>query len=118
MLPGNEGSKTETYAQDLIQEKALQFIVDNQSKPFFLYLPYILPHAELVSPEDSILAMYKGKIEEGKPYEGVDDIKNPYYKYGGYCSSENPHADFASMVTRFDAYVGENYANIEKIRIG
>ena len=35
MLPGNEGSKTETYAQDLIQEKALQFIVDNQSKPFF-----------------------------------------------------------------------------------
>ena len=44
MLPGNEGSKTETYAQDLIQEKALQFIVDNQSKPFFLYLPYILPH--------------------------------------------------------------------------
>ena len=115
MLPGNEGSKTETYAQDLIQEKALQFIVDNQTKPFFLYLPYILPHAELVSPEDSILAMYKGKIEEGKPYEGVDDIKNPYYKYGGYCSSENPHADFASMVTRFDAYVGEIMQTLKRL---
>lgn len=99
----------------MIQEKALQFIVDNQSKPFFLYLPYILPHAELVSPEDSILAMYKGKIEEGKPYEGVDDIKNPYYKYGGYCSSENPHADFASMVTRFDAYVGEIMQTLKRL---
>lgn len=115
MLPGNQGEKTETYAQDLIQQEALNFIRKNQSKPFFLYMPYILPHAELVSPDDSILALYKGKIEPGKTYEGVDDIKDPAYKYGGYCTSEEPHADFASMITRFDAYVGQIMAELKKL---
>lgn len=115
VLPGNAGIKNETYAQDEIQKQALRFIQDNRSKPFFLYMPYILPHAELVSPNDTILDIYKGKIAEGTPYQGVDDPNDKSYKYGGYCTSKEPHADFASMVTRFDTYVGEIMQELKKL---
>lgn len=105
ILEGNKGQLKNDYAPNLIQQKAMQFIRNNKDKKFFLYLPYTLPHAELISPNDSILAMYKGKIKEKTPYHGVDS--GVRYKAGGYCSSEYPHADFASMVTRLDAYVGQ-----------
>ncbi|SEM86389.1 Arylsulfatase A [bacterium A37T11] len=104
-LQGNaQLQKPVTYAPELIQEKALRFIEANSAKPFLLLLTYTLPHAELLMPEDSLLAMYKGKFPE-KPYNGND--------YGikagrmGYASQPYPHAAFAAMVTRLDAYVGQ-----------
>lgn len=93
------------YAPDLIQKKALRFVdsrTDNQ--PFFLFLPYILPHAELLVPEDSIFQFYKGKFEE-KPHRGDD--YGPKAKDGGYTSQEFPRATFAAMVSRLDMYVGQ-----------
>jgi hypothetical protein len=49
----------------LIQEKAIGFIKEQSSKqPFFLFLPYILPHAELIAPDDSLLQYYKNKFQE------------------------------------------------------
>lgn len=107
MLPGNEGNKKEQYSQDLIHSQAMSFINNNKDKPFFAFLPYVLPHAELVVPKDSILNYYKDNIKEGKPYSGADSQDNKFYKNGGYGSSEHPHADFAAMVTRLDWYVGE-----------
>lgn len=107
MLQGNEGTKKEQYAQDIIHRKALRFIQDNASHPFFAFLPYVLPHAELVNPQDSILNIYKEHIEPGKPYVGIDRPGRPSFKNGAYCSSQEPHADFAAMVSRLDAYVGE-----------
>jgi len=98
-------TKQVVYAPDLIQQKALDYI-DQQSdeKPFFLFLPYILPHAELIVPDDSIFASYKGKFVE-KPYKGRD------YGSGavdhGYASQTYPHAAFAAMVTRLDLYLGQ-----------
>ena len=50
-LEGNnrqEGGKQ--YAHDLITGKALDFIRANAASPFFLYLPYTLPHAPLSVP--------------------------------------------------------------------
>ena len=98
-------TKQAVYAPDLIQQKALDYI-DQQSSdtPFFLFLPYILPHAELIVPEDSIFLSYKGKFEE-QPYKGKD------YGAGainhGYSSQAYPHAAFAAMVTRLDLYLGQ-----------
>lgn len=114
ILEGNAGEKKTEYAQDLIQQHTLNFIRDNRDKKFFLFMSYVLPHAELVSPDDSIAALYRGKIQERKPYMGVDDSSNPLYKNGGYGSSEYPHADFASMITRFDAYVGQVVNELKK----
>ena len=104
MLGGNEGKKTEQYGPDLIQEQAIKFIEANKDKPFFMFVPHVIPHAELLVPEDDIVKSYRGRFPE-KPYEGIDD--GPNYKIGGYGSVATPRANFAAMVTRLDQHVGE-----------
>jgi len=100
------------YAPDLIQEQALAF-VDSQTgdQPFFLFLPYILPHAELVAPDDSIFQAFRGKFAE-KPFKGAD--YGPGATTGGYASQPYPHATFAAMVTRLDVYVGQLMAKLKE----
>jgi arylsulfatase A len=93
------------YAPDLIQQQALNFVAaQTQKQPFFLFLPYTLPHAELGVPEDSIFQYYKGKFPE-MAHKGMD--YGPNANNGGYASQEYPHAAFAAMVTRLDLYVGQ-----------
>ena len=46
-LPENEGKSAGRYVQDVIHEQALKFIEANKDRPFFAYLPYIMPHVEL-----------------------------------------------------------------------
>jgi hypothetical protein len=73
--------------QDLIQQKALSFFDDHNNKPFFLYLPFLLPHAELLVPNDSIFYKFKGKFDE-KPFTGEKDYDSPSFRMGGYSNSE------------------------------
>ena len=56
-----------TYTQDLIHERGLQFLDKNKDKPFFLFLPYVLPHAELIVPEDSIKKVTPPKKSSSVP---------------------------------------------------
>lgn len=107
MLPGNEGSRKEQYAADLIHEKAMSFIRENKNRPFFAFLPYVHPHAELSVPDDSVRQHYQHALDAGKPYKGNDNPASPRYKNGDYGSSDNPHADFAAMMVRLDGYVGD-----------
>lgn len=44
LLSGNRGYKRNEYTHHLFTKKALNFIEENQQKPFFLYLAYTLPH--------------------------------------------------------------------------
>jgi arylsulfatase A-like enzyme len=111
-LKGNEGDQKEDYAQDIIHCEAKKFIRDNKDRPFFAFLTYIIPHAELVTPVDSIEAMYNGKFPE-TPFQGIDS--GPDYKNGGYGSTPHPKADFAAMITRLDAYVGEIIAELKEL---
>jgi arylsulfatase A-like enzyme len=113
-LKGNAGHGTGEYAQDVIHREAIQFIRDNKDAPFFAYLTYVIPHAELVSPNDSIAALYKGQFPE-TPWKGVDD--GPNYRKGSYGSSEHPKADFAAMVTRLDAYVGDVISVLKELHL-
>lgn len=39
------------YSHDLITEKAMDFLKENKDRPFFLYLPYTLPHTPFMVPE-------------------------------------------------------------------
>ncbi len=91
-----------TYSQDLIHQKALQFIRSNKEKPFFGYFAYIIPHASLEQPDDSIYQKYADKYCE-TPYNGSH-----------YTSAAKPRAQFAGMVTRLDTYIGEIIAELEK----
>lgn len=95
-----------TYSQDLIHQKALEYIDNmNANEPFFLWYPTILPHAELIVPEDSIIQKFRGQFPE-KPFKGTEP-GNPAFRKGGYCSQFYPHATFAAMVYRLDVYVGQ-----------
>lgn len=111
-LVGNKGfTQQKEYAQDIIQQKALDFIGSNDGKqPFFLFLPYVLPHAELLVPDDSIFQYYKGRFKE-KPYKGNDYGANAIND--AYTSQRYPHATFAAMVTRLDLYVGQVVAKLK-----
>ena len=112
-LPENENGNFGTYAQDLIQSKALEFIDNHNNTPFFLYVPMVLPHAELVVPEDSIIRQLRGSFEE-QPYKGVDS--GPGFRKGGYMTQKHPHATHAAMVKRIDLYVGQIIDKLKRNR--
>jgi len=102
------------YAPDMIQARALDFIRENSGRPFFTYLAYTLPHAELLVPDDGNLRQFQGKFEE-KPYKGLDYAKETVP--AGYCSQDEPYATFAAMMTRLDGYVGEVLGLLDELGI-
>ncbi len=112
VISGNEGKNKEVYAPDLIHEKTLDFIENNKSNPFFLYVASILPHAELAAPE-VLMKKHRGKYEPEKTYEGYDD--GPEYREGPYESQKETHAAFAAMVDVLDQQVGEIVSKIEEL---
>ena len=88
------------YSADLIHQRAMKWLAQQTSgKPFFGIFTYTLPHAELRQPEDSLLIGYRAQFADDKTF-------------GGQCASRynatlHTHAEFAAMITRLDAYVGE-----------
>ena len=103
-LPQNYQQAEVTYSADTIHCQALQFIRDHADRPFFTFLSYTLPHAELILPHDSVYDAYCREIPAADEVPFVQ--KNPNKK-GAYGSTERPMASFASMVTRLDRYVGD-----------
>ena len=68
---GPEYQKRSQYSADMIHEKAMEWLDQQDTKqPFFGIFTYTLPHAELVQPEDSILNEYKAKFDPDKVYKG------------------------------------------------
>jgi arylsulfatase A-like enzyme len=114
-LPGNNNGGIEDFSYDIIHQKALEFIENNKENPFFLFLPYTIPHAEILVPDDSLLQKYAGKFEETS-YRGVDD--GPRFRKGPYASQEKPRAAFAAMMERFDLSVGDIMNKIDDLGIG
>ena len=116
VLEGNGLQDTVVYAQDLIHDEAIKFIEKNKETPFFLYIPYLLPHAELLVPDDSIYRKYDGMYEEPKPYSNpAGDYGNPEVALAKYCSQEKPRTTFAAMVHRLDVYVGEVVEKVKEL---
>ncbi len=97
-----------TYSQDIIHEKALEFISDNAGSPFFAYLAYTLPHAELCLPHDEVYDYYV------ELFKDCPEDSKPWITNGDYGTSEHPMASFAAMVTRLDKYVGDVLALLEE----
>ncbi|WP_340112087.1 arylsulfatase [Maribellus mangrovi] len=112
ILEENTGDKFGTYAPDLIHARALQFIEQNKDKPFFLYYPTTIPHAELLLPEES-LAKYRGKFLPEKTYKGAEPGDKNFRK-GRYGTQPESHAAFAAMVDYLDTQVGEIIAKLKE----
>lgn len=103
--PGYE--KRSQYTPDLIHREAMQFIEKQEKEtPFFAFLTYTLPHAELRQPHDSIFNHYKQIFHEEHAYAGSEGSR--------YNPTPEAHAEFAAMVTRLDAYVGQILDQLER----
>jgi arylsulfatase A-like enzyme len=115
-LPGNDWTNKVTYAPDVIQEKTLEFIDQNQSKPFFLFMPIVMPHAELAAPDDAIFQKYRQKFGDETPHVGPKGGDyGPELNVPAYQSQPFPHATHAAMVERIDKIVGEVVAKLEAL---
>ncbi len=101
----NKNGKRKLYSNNLFTDEALQFIGNNKSKPFFLYLAYTTPHAELLVPEDSIFASYKGRFAE-VPFIMSSQGGTPHNSFGAYNSQAYPKAAYAACITHLDRCIG------------
>jgi len=95
------------YSNDLFTKETMSFIERNDNRPFFIYLNYTVPHAELRVPDDS-MASFTGRFPEKPFVNAAADAKltGPDEPTLGYRSQPAPHAAFAAMVTRMDRDVG------------
>jgi arylsulfatase A len=125
-LEENKGTAQGLYIPDLIHERTLDFIERHRDTSFFLFVPTIIPHAELFAPQqymDMFLNRtsaeppytYTSKFEPETPYEGIDDPAHPRYKVGGYGSQPYPRAAFAAMIKLLDDQVGEIIAKLDEL---
>lgn len=105
-IPENRSGKRGVYSPDLIMDAALQFVRDNRARPFFLYVPSTIPHAEVLVPEDS-LAEYAGKWPEPTPFPGNKS----------FAAQAQPRAARAAMITRLDRDVGRIMALLDELKI-
>ena len=104
-LPGNSDTARVTYGNDVMAERAVDFISRRKDKPFFLYYSPTIPHFEPHVPEDS-MAEYRGKFPAGKPWSTAN---------GRLKAQPDVRTAYAGMVTRLDSYVGRIMARIKEL---
>jgi arylsulfatase A-like enzyme len=98
---GKEGSGVATernqYSHDLIFAEALRFLDENHEKPFLLYLPFTIPHAN---------------NEAGRQGLEITDV-------GRFADEDWPEPEkaFAAMVSRLDTDVGTLLDKLEQLEL-
>ena len=90
ILEGNKDGQRQEYSHDMFTAFALNFIRGHQDEPFFLYLPYTIPHARYEIPS----------IEPYTHKPWPDDAKV-----------------HAAMITRMDGDVGSIMALLKELSI-
>lgn len=121
-LRGNDMHTQTTYAPDVLHAETLAFIRSHRDEPFFLFVPTPIPHAEMLVPDDEVLAQFKGKFPE-TPFPGStgpwrgNAAYGPGASTGGYAPQPTPKAAFAAMVTRLDRQVGELLRLLDELGI-
>ena len=95
------------YVNDLFTRESLSFIQNADPRPFFLYLNYTVPHAELRAPEDA-MAPVRGTFPETPFVNAAADARptGPQGPSLGYRSQPTPKAAFVAMILRMDRDIG------------
>lgn len=97
------------YSHDLFVEEAKNFIERNKDKPFFLYLPFTIPHAGLEIPEDDM--QYTDK-------DGVSIFPETTFPgKASYKPQPYPKATYASMISKMDSNIGSILALLQTLLI-
>jgi arylsulfatase A-like enzyme len=89
-IAGNQNGAKGAYTTDLFTREALRFIRANRWNPFYLYLTYTAPHADLQVPSQGIYA--------DKPWSEAD--KN-----------------YAAMITHMDRGIGQVLELLSRLRL-
>ena len=87
-LPGNAEGQRQQYTHDLITDFALDFVTRHAREPFFLYVPYTIPHGAYEVPD---LGFYRDK---------------PWTK---------KERTYAAMVSRMDGDIGRLLALLDEL---
>jgi arylsulfatase A-like enzyme len=97
------------YVNDLFTKETAAFIERDDPRPFFVYVNYTVPHAELRAPDDAI-APFRGRYPEKPFVNPAADAKQSGAAVDspslGYRSQPAPRAAFAGMITRMDGDIG------------
>lgn len=96
---GSYSTQKKQYSNDLFTEEAISFIDSHQQEPFFLYLPYTIPHNN-------------GEALPGQKMEVPD--------FGSYKNKEwaADSLGYAAMIERLDNYVGQIVDKVDALGIG
>ncbi len=95
----------QTYAPKLMIDQAIKFLKDNQTRPFFLYLPFIEPHVAMHPPRESV---------ERFPEQWDDQV---YRGQCGYLPHPRPRAGYAAMIADLDSYVGRVMQKLDSTEV-
>jgi arylsulfatase A len=85
------------YIDDLITDRAVEFVGRNKGRPFFLYLAYVATHFGIAAPADEV-ALHEGKFPEAD-------------------SAVPLNATYAAMVTRLDRSIGRLVETIDALHL-
>jgi arylsulfatase A len=92
---GRERVASSGYIDDLITDRAVEFVNKQKGRPFFLYLAYVATHFGIAAPADEV-AQHLGKFPEADP--------------------ELPlNATYAAMVTRLDRNIGRLVETLKRL---
>jgi len=109
-----------TYSHDELTREAIGWIKDHKDGPFFLYLPYCIPHAELTVPADSMEPYLA--LDWPETPKLVDKGNNGGGGYGsqykeGYCGQSRPNATYAAMISRMDRSIGKILDLLDELKL-
>ncbi|WP_439504366.1 arylsulfatase [Sediminibacterium sp.] len=104
-IPANQ------YSNEWFTNQAKTFIQEQQASPFFLYLAYTLPHAELVVPKTAMLPYL---TEDGTSKFGSEKAHPTGQHYGPQAF---PKAAYAAMVSQMDEYIGQIVAYLKQQKL-
>ncbi len=87
-IPENTGGKRAVYSNDLFSDFAVDFLRRHHDRPFFLYLPFTIPHDRMEVPD-----------------------------LGDYAKRDWPEDAkiYAAMVTRLDGYIGRLLDELDRL---
>lgn len=95
------------YSHDAIAEEALAFIERNRDVPFFLYVPFTIPHVSLEVPKEAM-----------KPYldeNGKSIFPEKPFPGNHWSPQSMPRAAYAAMITRMDRDIGRILDRLRKL---
>ena len=102
--------KYDGYCSDIFTNEAINFIENNQQKPFFCYLAFNAPHTPLQVP-DKYYQMYK----DIDPASGYENDNRPFVKMSEK-NKEDARKVYA-MVSNIDENVGKVLQKLDELNI-